>query len=429
MRLSLPGRSPLPPAAPTGAGPDAAAAAFDLLYTHAAGEITRQLYLLTGDLAAAGRCAARAFQLAWQRWAEVAEDPDPEGWVRAAACEYALSPWRRLLPGQRAALRRRLGGGTTAGQPLIDALQALPPARRHAVLLYDAMGLGLPETAAETQASTPATAGRLDRAHAALAASVPELVGADPHHPEFSRRLGELMREVARAQDVRPIPPERVRHDGERYAGRLTLGTAGLVAVLVAGMVFTGFLGALRPDVLGTTGHTTPARHPANGPQTAPSPPPVPAAAPPPSPVPPVEPPAPPPSTPPAGAPATPAPAPPPPPAPLPAPPADPRTYPPTYPPPHPPTYGPPPRPQAPRPQPPRPQPAAPVTHPVPVPVTHPAVPPAVHTPRPRPPAAHVQAPRPATPPTPQAPDIEIPVLGRLSDLSIEGLDLSSLLN
>jgi DNA-directed RNA polymerase specialized sigma24 family protein len=280
MRLSLPGRSPSP-AAPTD-GPGSAEAAFDLLHKHAAGEITRQLYLLTGDLRAARRCATRGFQLAWQRWAEVARDPDPEGWVRAAACEHAIAPWRRLVPRRRARWR-----GAAGSEALIGALQALPPARRHAVLLYDGVGLGLPETAAETQASTPATAGRLDRAHAALAASVPELVGPDPYDPGFPRRVGELMREVARAQDVRPISPERVRRSGERYAGRLTLGTAGLVAVLVVGMVAIGLLGVLRPGVLGTGVRTPPAGHPADGPHPAPSPPPAPAAAPPASPSPP----------------------------------------------------------------------------------------------------------------------------------------------
>ena len=70
--------------------------AFDALYAFCAPALVRQTYLLTGRRELARESVERAFQLAWERWPEVARDPDPAGWVRAAAHEYALSPWHRL---------------------------------------------------------------------------------------------------------------------------------------------------------------------------------------------------------------------------------------------------------------------------------------------------------------------------------------------
>jgi hypothetical protein len=75
--------------------------------------------------------------------------------------------------------------------------------------LYDGVGLDLPETAAETEASTPAAAGRLTRAREAVAAHVPEL--ADP--ADLHRRLTEL----ASSERMRAAPqPTVVRTVGER---------------------------------------------------------------------------------------------------------------------------------------------------------------------------------------------------------------------
>src|SRR5437899_1474854 len=74
-------------------------AAFDALYLRTAPALLRQVRLLTGRPGFARHCVRRAFDLAWQRWPEVARDSDPVGWVRAAAYEYALAPWQRWVPG------------------------------------------------------------------------------------------------------------------------------------------------------------------------------------------------------------------------------------------------------------------------------------------------------------------------------------------
>ncbi|NEC51136.1 helix-turn-helix domain-containing protein, partial [Actinospica acidiphila] len=80
-----------------GAGPYLTPAqAFDALYAYCAPALVRQAYLLTGRRDLAHESVERAFQRAWDHWPEVARDPDPAGWVRAAAHDWALSPWHRL---------------------------------------------------------------------------------------------------------------------------------------------------------------------------------------------------------------------------------------------------------------------------------------------------------------------------------------------
>lgn len=168
-----------------GAGkPLTPAQAFDALYAFCAPALVRQSYLLTGRRDRAREAVERAFQLAWQRWPEVAHDRDPAGWMRALAYDCALSPWYRFLP------RNRIPDPPPepADRALQHALLRLPPSYRRTLVLYDGVGLDLPETAAETEASTPATANRLMHAREAVAARLPEL--ADP--AELHRRLVRL---------------------------------------------------------------------------------------------------------------------------------------------------------------------------------------------------------------------------------------------
>ncbi|MFI6355977.1 helix-turn-helix domain-containing protein [Streptomyces sp. NPDC050743] len=181
------------------------AQAFDELYAFCAPALVRQNYLLTGRPEVAREAVERAFQLAWQRWPEVARDRDPGGWVRAAAHDCALSHWH----GFRSRYRRpEPPPADPADRALLDALLTLPPVYRRTLVLYDGVGLDLPETAAETEASTPAAANRLAYAREALAAQVPAL--AEPG--ELRRRL----RPPATSEEVRAADPEPVRRKAER---------------------------------------------------------------------------------------------------------------------------------------------------------------------------------------------------------------------
>ncbi len=181
------------------------AQAFDALYAFCAPALVRQTYLLTGRRELAREAVERAFQLAWQRWPEVARDRDPGGWVRAVAYDCALSPWHRFRPRYR---NPEPPPADPADRAVLHALLELPPSYRRTLVLYDGVGLDLPETAAETEASTPAAANRLTHARQAVAARVPEL--ADP--AVLHRRLLEL----ASAERLRAPRPTAVRTVGER---------------------------------------------------------------------------------------------------------------------------------------------------------------------------------------------------------------------
>ncbi|MEU1463452.1 helix-turn-helix domain-containing protein [Streptomyces sp. NPDC005727] len=204
----------------TGSSALTPAQAFDALYAFCAPALARQTYLLTGRRELAREAVEHAFQLAWQRWPEVAQDRDPAGWVRAVAYEWALSPWHRFRPRHRSP---EPPPADPADRALLNALLELPPSYRRTLVLYDGVGLDLPETAAETEASTPAAAGRLTRAREAVAAQVPHL--ADP--AELHRRLVEL----ASTERLQPPGPTTVRTTGER---RNVFWTRAAIAFTVA---------------------------------------------------------------------------------------------------------------------------------------------------------------------------------------------------
>ncbi|WP_409059242.1 sigma factor-like helix-turn-helix DNA-binding protein [Streptomyces sp. SYP-A7185] len=220
------------PGAPTGARPTAAttpAEAFDTLCATCAPGLVRQTYLLTGRRTLAQESVERAFQLAWQRWPEVAVDRDPAGWVRAAAYEYAMSPWHRLRPAHR---HPDAPPADAADRAFLKVLMSLPPAQRRALLLYDGVGLDLPETAAETEASTPATANRLLHARETIAEKLPELAATpDALH----QRLGEL----CGAEKLRPPNAVRVRTGSEHRARFWTRAAIAFTALIVGATALT----------------------------------------------------------------------------------------------------------------------------------------------------------------------------------------------
>lgn len=232
--------APDPPAEPAPPRPvfDTPGDAFDALYAAHSTALVQQTYLLTGRRRLAKEAVERAFHLAWQRWPEVATDADPAGWLRAAAHEYALSPWHRF---RRAHKHPDHPPADPELRTLLRALLDLPPRYRRTLLLYDGLGLDLPETAAETEASTPAAANRLLHAREALAVRVPELAAAAT--PEalselLRRRIGELAH--AEPPAVTRLPgPRRVRTGGERRVRVWTRAAVTLTAVIVGATAFT----------------------------------------------------------------------------------------------------------------------------------------------------------------------------------------------
>lgn len=239
--------------APQGPAADAPAQAFDALYTAYASSLVQQASLLTGSRPFARRAVEKAFHQAWQHWPEVAEDSDPGGWVRATVYDYALSPWhrwrwRRRLPSLSKSPSRGSRGrsgpepATGSGPALLGALLRLPPSQRRALLLHDGLGIGITETAAEMEASTMATLGRVVRARAAVTGHMPALHDVPP-----AEREEALRRMLAERAAARPLhsarPAHAVRSESERHARLWTLGVLGLTALLVGLVAFTAVTG------------------------------------------------------------------------------------------------------------------------------------------------------------------------------------------
>ncbi|WP_329223975.1 RNA polymerase sigma factor [Streptomyces sp. NBC_01485] len=224
---ACPTRKSTPPAppAPSTLTP---AQAFDALYAFCAPALVRQTYLLCGRRELARESVEQAFQLAWQRWPEVAVDRDPASWVRATAYEYALSPWHRFRPRFR---HPEPPPADASDRALLDVLLTLPAPYRRTLLLYDGVGLDLPETAAETEASTPAAANRLLHAREAIAARLPDL--ASP--AELHRRLAE----VASAERLRAAKPPTVRMGGERRARFWTRAAIAFTVAIIGATALT----------------------------------------------------------------------------------------------------------------------------------------------------------------------------------------------
>ncbi|MFF7713611.1 sigma factor-like helix-turn-helix DNA-binding protein [Streptomyces sp. NPDC007988] len=227
------GRPPVPDA--EGAAMTAEQA-FDELYARTAPDLVRQTLLLTGRQSLSREAVERAFHLAWQRWPEVAVDRDPSGWVRAAAYEYAMSPWHRLRRAHRradpVASARPAAAAYPGGRTLREALLGLPPSYRRTLLLYDGLGLDLPETAAETEASTPAAAHRLLHARAAVAEQIPELAEPDA----LQHELSDL---VANLSAPRIASARSVRGGSERRAELWTRAAIGLTVLILGAAAVT----------------------------------------------------------------------------------------------------------------------------------------------------------------------------------------------
>ncbi|MFI1013704.1 sigma factor-like helix-turn-helix DNA-binding protein [Streptomyces sp. NPDC020965] len=207
----------------------APADAFDALYAHAAHDLVRQTFLLSGRRRLSHDSVERAFHLAWQRWPEVARDRDPVGWVRAASYEFAMSPWQRLRPAHRHPDTPPLDPDRRA---LLEALLELPPPYRRTLLLYDCLGLDLPETAAETEASTPAAANRLLHAREAIAERLPALVSPDVLHEQ-------LIALVNACPMPQPVPARTVREGSEHHVWFWTRTALTVTAMIIGATSFT----------------------------------------------------------------------------------------------------------------------------------------------------------------------------------------------
>lgn len=148
-------------------------AAFDALYSASVRRLVGQLYAMTGDLGEAQDCVHEAFVKAWQHRSRLLVDGNPEGWVRTTAWRLAVSRWRRATAAARA--YRRHGPPVDVipapqlDPDLADALRALAPEQRRAVVLFYLCDLPVAAIARETGIQPGTVRVQLSRGRAALA--------------------------------------------------------------------------------------------------------------------------------------------------------------------------------------------------------------------------------------------------------------------
>lgn len=148
---------------------------FDELYVSSYPGLVRQLYAMVGDLEEARDCVQDAFVRAWSRRGSLDAEQHPEAWIRITAYRLAVSRWRRLLRGRRAADRALERPAVVAGiNPdhiaLVEALKQLPREQREALVLHHLADLPVAAVAAEVGAPEGTIKARLSRGRAALAA-------------------------------------------------------------------------------------------------------------------------------------------------------------------------------------------------------------------------------------------------------------------
>ncbi|MEV6208341.1 LuxR C-terminal-related transcriptional regulator [Kitasatospora sp. NPDC051914] len=227
--------------------------------------LVQQTYLVTGSQHRALHSVRIALGAAALRWEEVAALADPEGFVRAAAFESALSPWRRGGPRRARAHhlphraikvrkernRRRAveGRPTPQDKALLTAMHRLTRPQRRAVVLHDAVGLPAEAVAVEVESSTAAAEGRVRAAREELARAVPEVVGTDPWAPGFGPELGALLHGAA----VRACPSPRRPSPGllvvgARRRAHAVTGAAALLTLAMGGAMVAALVVSLQSD-------------------------------------------------------------------------------------------------------------------------------------------------------------------------------------
>jgi RNA polymerase sigma-70 factor (sigma-E family) len=98
--------------------------------------VWRTAYLITGDRSEAEDLAQEAFVRAYERWATVAALDKPQAWLQRVVVNLSLS-WRRRLAVRRGAVPERAAQmeQTPVDHDVVEAVRALPPAMRAAIVL------------------------------------------------------------------------------------------------------------------------------------------------------------------------------------------------------------------------------------------------------------------------------------------------------
>ncbi len=147
---------------------------FDDFYAVSYPRVVAQLYAMIGNRDEAEECVQEAFVRAWSHRRKLDRAEHPEAWVRTTAHRLAVSRWRRTRLAKRPA-DRAVGARTSAAPPgeahvaLVRALEQLPEAQRHTLVLHHIADLPVHEVARELGVPEGTVKARLSRGRAALA--------------------------------------------------------------------------------------------------------------------------------------------------------------------------------------------------------------------------------------------------------------------
>jgi RNA polymerase sigma-70 factor (ECF subfamily) len=149
---------------------------FDRFFDATRRRLVGQVFALTGDLHEAEDLTQEAFAKAAADWRRVRGYDAPEAWVRRVAFNLAANRRRRLARQARALVRL----GPPADVPGIgveelalgEALKALPPKQRAALVLHHVVGLPTSEVALELGVPSGTVRSWLSRARATLARTI-----------------------------------------------------------------------------------------------------------------------------------------------------------------------------------------------------------------------------------------------------------------
>ncbi|GHJ61067.1 RNA polymerase sigma24 factor [Nocardioides sp. OK12] len=148
---------------------------FDDFYAVSYPRVVAQLYAMIGNRDEAEECVQEAFVRAWSHRRRLDRAEHPEAWVRTTAHRLAVSRWRRTRLAKRPT-DRAVGPRTSTPPPseahvaLVRALERLPEAQRHTLVLHHIADLPVHEVARELGVPEGTVKARLSRGRAALAA-------------------------------------------------------------------------------------------------------------------------------------------------------------------------------------------------------------------------------------------------------------------
>jgi RNA polymerase sigma factor (sigma-70 family) len=140
---------------------------FEAFYRSTKDPCLRAVMVTVGDRSAGEDVTAEAFALAYERWGELCDHPNPAGWVVRTALNVARHGWRR---------DRRRRPGTEGVQPaaampdqqLIDAVLALPRRQREVVAHRVLLDQSTAQTAASLGMAEGTVSAHLHRALSSL---------------------------------------------------------------------------------------------------------------------------------------------------------------------------------------------------------------------------------------------------------------------